>query len=488
MAIDFDSDPAECANALLRLSTIGYSEQAVRSRLGLGELNDLQLRATFIYRQQRLVEREPLDSAIDVFLLQGTLPAAELDRLFDPLDKEALIRTGILVQEGGHVRAQASLYPVGDDLIFSDHANHQLDQNADAVQLHDRVMYVGTDSRWLARATLRKPVASTLDLCCGSGIHALLAAPHATRATAVDISPRAVHCTVFNAKLKGIANLEVLLGDLYAPVGQRHFELITANPPFVPAPTQKVGFRDGGPNGEEVQRRIIEGLPRYLSKGGMAQVVTELGENDDEPLERRLRQWLGGAPLDIHVLRLRTHSAEAYAVGHAQGDDSTSFLESVGLWAANLNAQGYSRVVSVLLAFQWSHDTPWSRVDDAQPPTKNAGMEVESIFAAERLSRALELTRRLRQGTVSRTGPVAVFEARTLGAPLTLNIRARLFGQALSVEHPLDALELDLLTAMDRRVPTSDILTVAGKANVPDDLVLNSLVSLVRKGFIRAVC
>ena len=486
MAIDFDTNPADCIGALHRLSTIGYCEQVVRTRLGLGELNGLQLRAAPIYRQQRLTERDPLDSAIDVFLLQGALPAAELDRLFNPADQVALLRTGILVQLGGQVTAQASVYPVGDDLIFSDHSSHQLDQSADVAHLHDRVMYVGTDSRWLARATLRKPVASMLDLCCGSGIHALLAAPYAAHATAVDINPRAVDCTVFNAKLKGLSNLEVLLGDLYAPVGQRHFELITANPPFVPAPTQKVGFRDGGPSGEEVQRRIIEGLPHYLSKGGIAQIVTEFGENDGEPLERRLRQWLGDAPIDIHVLRLRTHAAEAYAIGHAEGDEFTTFLESVGLWAANLNAQGYSRVVSVLLAFQWSHGTPWCRVDDAQPPTKDAGVEVESIFAAERLSRELDLAHRLRQGTVVRTGPVAVFEARTLGAPLAPNIRARLFGQSLSVEHPLDSLELDLLTAMDRPVTTTDILAVASKANVPDDLVLNSLVSLVRKGFIRA--
>ena len=90
MAIDFDTNPAECANALLRLSTVGYSEQTVRSRLGLGEINDLQLRAAPIYRQQRLVEREPLDSAIDMFLLQGTLPAAELHRLFNPSDSSSL--------------------------------------------------------------------------------------------------------------------------------------------------------------------------------------------------------------------------------------------------------------------------------------------------------------------------------------------------------------------------------------------------------------
>jgi len=91
MAIDFDTNPADCANALLRLSTIGYSEPAVRSRLGLGELNDLQLRAAPIYRQQRLVEREPLDSAIDVFLLQGTLPAAAIDDLMPTSGKPVAI-------------------------------------------------------------------------------------------------------------------------------------------------------------------------------------------------------------------------------------------------------------------------------------------------------------------------------------------------------------------------------------------------------------
>jgi len=485
MAIGFEADAAGFEGVLGRLAALGFSEEAVRARLGLDDLNDLQLRAAPIYRSERLHPRDPLASAIDLFVLQGMLSSDELDQLFDQAQQQALADCGLLGREAGAARVHASLYPVGPDLIVSDHASHELDPHAQGSDPHDRVMYVGTDSRWLARVTLRRRVDSVLDLCCGSGIHALLAAAHAQHVTAVDINPRAVQCTAFNARARGLMNVEALQGDLYAPVADRRFDLITANPPFVPAPEQRVGFRDGGPSGEEVQRRIIEGLPRHMGPAGVAQIVTEFGESDAEPLERRLRRWLGDAAIDIHVLRLRTHAAQAYAIGHADGADPAAFLRSVDAWAANLRAHDYTRVVSVLLTFQWSQASPWSRVDDARPPTRAAGAELEAIFAAERLARDRTLPARLREGGVVRTGPVAVFESRALGTDVPPSIRARLFGQNLSVEHALDPLELDVLTNLDRPVATAAILGVAAKFNLAEELVLNALVSLVGKGLAR---
>lgn len=485
MAIGFDLEAAGFDGVLARLAALGFSEQSVCGRLGLDDINDLQLRAAPIYRSERLQPRDPLASAIDLFLLQGMLSADELDQLFDPAQQQALADCGLLGREAGTARMRASLYPVGPDLIVSDHASHELDPEARASAPHDRVMYVGTDSRWLARVTLRKAVDTVLDLCCGSGVHALLAAAHAQHVTAVDINPRAVHCTAFNARLRGLPNVEALQGDLYAPVAGRRFDLITANPPFVPAPEQKVGFRDGGPSGEDVQRRIIEGLPLHMGPAGLAQLVTEFGESDADPLERRLRRWLADAAIDIHVLRLRTHGAQAYAIGHADGDDPAAFLRSVGAWAANLRAHGYTRVVSVLLTFQWSQASPWSRVDEARPPTRAAGAELEAIFAAERLARDLTLRARLRGGSVVRTGPVAIFESRALGTDVPPSIRARLFGQSLSVEHALDPLELDVLTHLERPMATEAILGVAAKVNLAEDVVLNALVSLVAKGLAR---
>ena len=194
MTLTFDVHGPTLTGALARLASIGFSEAGVCRRLGLEDLDDLQLRAIPIYRQERLQERDALAAAIELLLLQGAVPEAELDQLFARPDQEALADAGILQQADGSVRALASLYPVGRALVFSDHAWPQMNQTGYATVPRDQVMGIGTDSRWLARATLRRPVGSALDLCCGSGVHALLAAAHAGQATAVDCNPRAARC------------------------------------------------------------------------------------------------------------------------------------------------------------------------------------------------------------------------------------------------------------------------------------------------------
>jgi methylase of polypeptide subunit release factors len=482
----FASDPSACAAALARLAAIGFSEQGVRERLGLADLADFQMKARAIYRQQRLSAGEPLDLAIELFVLQGVLTPAELERLFPEGEQQALVAAGMLAV-GTDVRALASLYPVGRQLIFSDHGWPELAPGGKPIVPYDQVMYVGTDSRWLARATVRKPVDSALDLCTGSGIHALLAAGHARQVTAVDINPRAVRCTAFNARALGLGQLEALQGDLYGPVAGRQFELITANPPFVPAPAQEVGFRDGGPSGEDVQARILAGLPEHLAPGGIAQVVTEFGEKAGESLEPRLRRMLGGAPMDIQVLRLRTTAATAYAIGHADGEDGPAILEAVGRWGGNLQAQGYEQVVSVLLAFQWSQGLPWYRVDEADAPRREAGAEIEAAFAMERLARDPALEERLLQGRFQRTGPVLLLQASALGAPTPVSCRARQAGLAMAIEYPLEPLEQALLAGLDEPVVTAEVLLAAAKAGVAAAAILAALVSLVRKGLVRPV-
>ena len=55
------------------------------------------------------------------------------------------------------------------------------------------VLGVGGASTTLAGITVRTPVGSALDLGTGSGIQALHASRHATRVTATDLNPRALH-------------------------------------------------------------------------------------------------------------------------------------------------------------------------------------------------------------------------------------------------------------------------------------------------------
>lgn len=471
------------------LARTGYGEAQIRKRLALEDLTDIRWRATPIYGAEQLAVRDPLASAIDLFLLQGAIPPAELDQLFDQADQEVLVRAGLLLlDERGIARARASIYPVGDRLVFSDHAWPSLPHPGYAEVPPDQVMSVGTDSRWLARATVRRPVAAALDLCTGSGVHALLAASHSQRVLAVDINPRAAQCTRFNCVASGALNIEVRTGDLYEPVGGGRFDLITANPPFVPSPRDFLKYRDGGRSGEEVQRRIIAGLPEHLAPGGVAQIVTEFGERGDEPLSDRLREWLGGAAMDIHILRLREHSAANYALGHADGSDSYEvFLNSVHDWADNLRTQGYTRIVSVLLAFQWSDATlglPWTRSDKPQSLHAVAGAELAAVFATERMVRHANFRELLERGRVRRAGPIALLEARVLGRDLRPNAQAELLGKALPILHTLDPVEREVLLLMEKPLAVSELLTLARGLNLDPEAVVDATGSLIRRGLI----
>lgn len=484
-----DADVPALRDALSHIARTGYGETKIRERLGLSDISDLLWRALPIYREERLAVRDELASAIDLFLLQGAIPAIELNRLFDQADRDVLLRAGLLsIDEQGFARARASLFPVGDRLVFSDHTWPKLSHPGCATVPYDQVMFVGADSHWLARATVRRPVGAALDLCTGSGVHALLAAPHAQRVVAVDVNPRAARCTRFNAQASGAANVEVAVGDLFEPVRGERFDRITANPPFVPSPVNTLGFRDGGNSGEDIQRRIVEGLPHYLAPGGTAQLVTELGERDDAPIADRLRRWLGGAPMDILILRLRVHSAATYAIGHAEGDyDFGDFLDSVHDWADNLKSQGYTRVVSVLLAFQWSDPAfgpPWTKSEETQPPLGDAGAEVEAMFSAERTARRPDLRQVLERGRVFRAGPIGLMEARVLGRDLRANAQAQLLGRSFPIFQWLAPVEREVLVLLEGPLAMPELMERAHGLNLDREAVLAAVGSLLRRGLV----
>ena len=484
-----ETDLPALRNVLQQLARIGYCEAKVRERLGLADVTDLLWRALPVYRAERLAVRDPLSLAIDLFLLQGVIAGEELERLFGLSDREALVRAGVLcLDHQGRARARASLFPVGDCLVFSDHAWPKLPHPGCEEIPYDLVMSVGADSRWLTRATARRPFASALDLCTGSGVQALLAARHARRVLAVDINARAARCTRFNAQASGADNLQVVVGDLYQPAVGERFELITANPPFVPSPLDSLGFRDGGRSGEDVQRRIVEGVPQHLAPGGIAQIVTEIGERDEQPLADRVRDWLGDAPLDMVILRLREHSAASYAVGHAQGDrDFGVFLDSVRDWADNLRTQGYTRVVSVLIAFQWSDPAsgpPWTLSVEALPPVRDLGQELEAMFVAERLARRADLHDLLAGGRLRRAGPIGLMESQVLGSELRAKAQAQLLGRSLKVVHWLDPVERELLVLLEQPLDLSGLVERAGGLAIDKEAVLAATGMLLRRGLI----
>jgi release factor glutamine methyltransferase len=116
------------------------------------------------------------------------------------------------------------------------------------------------------------PGDTVLDPFTGSGVLAIAAAQAGARATAVDVSRRAVGCAWLNARLNGV-RVRAVRGDMFSPVGFERFRFIAANPPYLPAagdaaPRGAARAWDGGPDGRAVLDRLCRMSPSHLAPGG----------------------------------------------------------------------------------------------------------------------------------------------------------------------------------------------------------------------------
>jgi HemK-related putative methylase len=110
---------------------------------------------------------------------------------------------------------------------------------------------------------------TVLDMGTGSGVCAVFAARHAAKVVAVDINRSAVRCASINAQLNGLdERIEVLHGDLFAPLAARRFDLVLFNPPFmfgVPKDDRDAAWRSN-----DAAVRFAAGLGAHLAPGGSA--------------------------------------------------------------------------------------------------------------------------------------------------------------------------------------------------------------------------
>lgn len=138
-----------------------------------------------------------------------------------------------------------------------------------------------TDSWLLAHELVREPLTGrrVLDLCTGSGLLATTAArAGATDVVAVDVSRRAVLTARANLRRNGVRGT-VVRGDLVDAVPPGDFDVVVANPPYVPSPDDAVPTRgaarawDAGCDGRVVLDRICRTAPGRLAPGGRLLLV-----------------------------------------------------------------------------------------------------------------------------------------------------------------------------------------------------------------------
>lgn len=135
------------------------------------------------------------------------------------------------------------------------------------------------------------PGSRVLDIGTGTGALALAAMrAGASEVTAVDVSRRAVWTARMNAALHRLP-IRVRLGNVLDVVGDETFDLVLANPPYVPAdraPRGPARAWDAGPDGRSLLNPLCDRAFDLLAPGGVLLMVHSELSGVDETV-RRLR-------------------------------------------------------------------------------------------------------------------------------------------------------------------------------------------------------
>jgi release factor glutamine methyltransferase len=141
---------------------------------------------------------------------------------------------------------------------------------------------------------------TVVDLCAGSGCIAVSLAKENDTACifATDKSDRALAVARENARKHDVSDrIRFLEGDLFGPLDEldlhRKVDIIVSNPPYVRSgdlSALQPEVKDfepelaliAGPNGTEIQQRIIGTAPEFLRKSGA--LIMEMGEGQSDAL------------------------------------------------------------------------------------------------------------------------------------------------------------------------------------------------------------
>jgi release factor glutamine methyltransferase len=180
----------------------------------------------------------------------------------------------------------------------------------------------------LAEAGTADPV--VIDLCTGSGAVAISVAHErpGARVYASEAVAATAEVARENAERCGVAGrVSVLTGDLFAPLPpdlRGAVDVVAANPPYIPTadlaglPSEVAAHEprvalDGGEDGLDVVRRIVDEARGWLAPGGT--LVIECDTSRAKDAARLMSAWYEGS----RVLKDLT-GRERFATGHTRKD------------------------------------------------------------------------------------------------------------------------------------------------------------------------
>jgi len=280
----------------------GYSADSVPDLLGESAHRALG-RGEFWPALRASSDGSPLATCIRLFLLGTTESDAAVRAALPATGVRAAVVNGVLEPDDDGFRAGLDIRPHADDdadyLVVSD-----LDSDTRPGPVHpDHVLGVGAASVSLARAVIRRPAATALDLGTGCGVQALHLSSHVGRITATDTNPRALALAGATARLNG-QRWDLRQGSLFEPVIGDRFDLVVSNPPFVVgAGDRRYEYRDSGVVGDGICEQLIRAVADHLNPEGTAQLLANWMVIGEQDWRERVGAWVSATGCDAWVVQ-----------------------------------------------------------------------------------------------------------------------------------------------------------------------------------------
>ena len=160
------------------------------------------------------------------------------------------------------------------------------------IDTDDNVYVPAEDSYLLAENLQIKEGQSVLEIGTGSGIVAMYASRLTDKITVTDINFDACELARKNFRKNNIKNIEILWGNMFEVVGNRKFDVILFNTPYLPTEEDEVldntinyAF-DGGLNGRKVIDLFLNEVKNHLNDGGIVQMIQSSLSGNDETLSK----------------------------------------------------------------------------------------------------------------------------------------------------------------------------------------------------------
>ena len=328
---------------------------------------------------------DPLGLLVRLFWIAAGEPVETVQRLLPGLDLDGLVEEGLIEITNDRVHSVLRIDDVFGLLIASD-----VDP-----QREDCVVGVSPSTRLTATHTPRVPARSALDVGCGQGLQALLAARHCERVVATDFSPRALWVTRLNARLNQVDNVETREGSFLEPVAGERFDLVACNPPYVVSPGGRYLYRDGGVEGDGLSRMLLADLPGHLEENGFAVLQGNWIHGADERWFAPIERGLAGSGCDAILARISTAEPLEYAASWNEphhASDPNGFVEEVRTWVDHFGDQGIERISgSMVVLRRRAQGRTWRRaVSLARHPTRLEGEKLAALFDVQDRLAALD--------------------------------------------------------------------------------------------------